>query len=164
MTPQGWIDRLQISWEELEEIREKYMRERPEALVLLIGSLEWMERERRKAAMYRREFVAVKSLKRAYRDLFLTEIVKVNVAADTLTGKQLNPALINYLEMILAMRILPERQRQCWIMHACEGMSYGQIAVEIDRSEEAVERAISHAGQKLAERIFEPLVIHINIG
>lgn len=158
-----WIEILGISWEDLLAIRQRYIQEQPESIVFLVGSPEWIERERKRARMYRREFMVVRSLKNAYRDLFQTEITRINMSRDTIYGKELNPSLINYLELSLALIKLPTNQRHCWIMHACEGMTVEQIVIETGKSEEAIERAISLAGRKLATRIIEPLTVTIHL-
>lgn len=163
ISPQSLIEALGISFAELVEIRDKYLRERPESIVSLVGSPEWIERERRRAKVHRREFMVVRSLRNAYRDLFLLEVTRVNASRDTIYGKELNPTFINYLELLFALIALPTRQQHIWIMYACEGMAMEEIVVETGKSLEAIERAISRAGRKLANRIIEPLTVTIHL-
>lgn len=155
---------LDMTWEELAMIRAQYIREQPDGIVLLIGSNAWIAREKRRAEENERAFVASKSLKREYARLPQIEVTRVNSGMDSVTGKELDANLVNYLELVLALNLLPEGARECFLLHACDGMTYEEIAEERGMTENAVMCAVSRASSDLIARVFEPVYVRINVG
>lgn len=157
------MDMLSLSWEEWMAIRQEWLDQEPRAIPLMIGSHEWIKRERTRAESQGHVFVATKSLQREYAKLDEIEVRKVNAPNDSITGKQLDIALVNYLELVLALRCLPESPRHCWVLRACEGRSYEEVAETMGITVEAARVAVSHAASMLIARIFEPLGVIVHV-
>jgi DNA-directed RNA polymerase specialized sigma24 family protein len=143
---------------DLAALKNIWQQRHPHEIARLIGSIEWIEAERRRAWMARRVFSAIKSLRRAYKSLEGLEVRQVSGKADTLYGKELDVRFLNYIELTLALRELPTRERDCWILSAYEEMDAAEIATALDTSIDAIRTATSEAGKKLSHRIFERVV------
>jgi DNA-directed RNA polymerase specialized sigma24 family protein len=147
-----------LTSEDLAALKAIWQQRHPHEIARLIGSIEWIEAERRRAWMASRVFSAIKSLRRAYKSLEGLEIRQVSGKADTLYGKEIDVRFLNYIELTMALRDLPMQERDCWILSAYEEMDAEGIATCLDTSIETVRTATSAAARRLVDRIFEHVV------
>jgi DNA-directed RNA polymerase specialized sigma24 family protein len=147
-----------LTSEDLAALKSIWQQHHPHEIGRLIGSLEWIDAERRRAWMAGRTFSAIKSLRRGYKSLEGLEVRQVSGKRDTLYGKELDVRFLNYVELTMALRDLPTQERDCWILGAYDEMTADEIATALDTTIEVVRTATSSAAKRLAHRIFERVV------
>jgi DNA-directed RNA polymerase specialized sigma24 family protein len=136
-----------LTYEDLAGLRSIWLRRHPHEIALLIGSLEWIEQQRRIARREKRSYMPIKALR-----------------MDTLYGKEIDSRFLNRLELTLALLRLPSFAQDCWILSTYHEMSYAEMATTLESNEDAVRKATSEAGKRLIEQIFERVVIQLHIG
>jgi DNA-directed RNA polymerase specialized sigma24 family protein len=151
------------TYEDLAAWKAIWLRQHPREIALLIGSHEWVAQQNRIAVREGRRFVAVKALKEAYRTLEEREVERINSRRETITGMELDASLINHLELVLALHVLPTHQCDCWLLHTREGKTYEELAILMEATVEAVTKTISAAGRRLQDRIFEPFQVILHV-
>jgi DNA-directed RNA polymerase specialized sigma24 family protein len=151
------------TYEDLAAWKAIWLRSHPREIALLIGSHEWVAQQQRIATREGRRFVALKALKREYREMDDREVTRINSHRDTETGMELDAALINHLELLLALRALPTHQLDCWLLHTRQGKTYEELAAMMDTTVEAITKTISTAGKQLQEVVFEPFTVVLHL-
>jgi DNA-directed RNA polymerase specialized sigma24 family protein len=153
-----------LTYEDLVALKSIWLRRHPHEIALLIGSLEWIEQQRRIARREKRSYMPIKALRMAYRSLEGMEVERVSSKRDTLYGKEIDSRFLNRLELTLALLRLPSFAQDCWILSTYHEMSYAEMATTLESNEDAVRKATSEAGKRLIEQIFERVVIQLHIG
>ena len=83
----------------------------------LLGTKAWQARKRHAAYARGKDYSQEREIKHLYRHLSLLHgaVERINDHADTITGKEVSAAMVNYLDLELAVRSLPtKQQRDCW--------------------------------------------------
>lgn len=151
------------TYEDLAAWKAIWLRQHPQEIALLIGSHEWKEQQQRIATREGRSFVAVKALKEAYRRMDEETIRRINGKRETVLGMELDPSIINHLELTLALRSLQTQQQDCWLLHTRKGRTYEELAETMQTTVESITTTISTAGKRLQEAIFEPYLVVIHL-
>jgi DNA-directed RNA polymerase specialized sigma24 family protein len=152
------------TYEDLAAWKAIWLRSHPREIALLIGSHEWVNQQQRIATREGRRFVALKALKRVYREMDDQEVTRINSKRDAVIGMELDVSLINHLELVLALRSLPTYQLDCWLLHTRERKTYEELAALMETTVETITKTISTAGKNLQAAIFEPFTVVLHIG
>jgi DNA-directed RNA polymerase specialized sigma24 family protein len=151
------------TYEDLAAWKAIWLRSHPQEIALLIGSHEWVAQQNRIAQREGRRFVAIKALKEAYRTMEEREVQRINNHRDAQIGMELDVSLINHLELVLALHVLPTYQCDCWLLHTREGKTYEELSALMNATVESITKTVSAAGRRLQDRIFEPYTVVIHL-